>query len=141
MDQKLAAMALKYVMASSLLSKRALDENRGHREKAAAAEQARPALVDRMVKVGGLDDRGKAHAAELLSKHAGALEVLGYALDQIESLQGELARTKAATLGAPEPEKRASAHAPAGNPNYLGRRSSEMSQADIALMKGLGLPV
>lgn len=142
-NEKIAALAIQYVAASSALIKRALDELQVHRAAQQKAASMRPELLDRMLATGAAQASQKQAAEAMLGSHAETLGLLKTAIDKLGDMKTQMAK-QASVLGEGVTSP-ATGAAPANGYDsltdpYVGRRTSAKKASDLALMKVLEAP-
>ena len=123
------AKVLELIQISSTAIEKAeteLNEKRAADVKVAALI---PAVIEALIRNERIDPADREKAAEALKDPARALEVLIKCADVNMTIRPR-------TLGTAV-EKKASA--PGRNDNYVGRRTSEPKESDLAFLRGLGL--
>lgn len=129
---------LAYVKVSSVLAQRQINEREATKTASDKAAAAIPQTVKAMVAANAIGENQQKAAADLLSTHAGTLELLQSAVEKIAELKGRLVKTASTELGegADEPAETSSAEGyDSLNDNYIGRRTHLKKASDRALEK------
>jgi hypothetical protein len=141
MNPETAQKTLAYIQASSALAKRALDDRNElaqDREKAAAGREA---LINEMIAAEAIGDGQQEKVAAMLSTHADTTALLKSAVARIAELSANQ-KQAGDNLGQGVDNDVVSGAAPtARNDNYVGEKTAEAKESDVALLSGLGLPV
>lgn len=136
---------IRYVEASSLTIKRALDELSVHQAAQAKAAALRTQLVDHMIRSGVVAPNQKEAAEAMLGAHDTTMQLLKSAVDKIVEVQAEnKAEKKASAIGTASPDP--SLPSGSGNGTYnsltdpvVGRRTSAVKESDMPLLRAAGL--
>lgn len=130
---KLAAV----LQINSVLGKRAFEEINVHRAGQQKAAAARDATLDALLSAGCVEAHQKSAAAAMLGSHADTLGLLMGAAKKIEELSSQLSK-RASELGrvSTAPSEKQASYDSVNDP-YVGRRTSQLKQSDIAILRVL----
>ncbi len=141
---------LQFVRYSSALNKRALDERAQLKTKLAKAAEKKAGVIQHLITTNTITEADRVKVAEMLDDPSQTLELLKNAASRIQ----ELAKTNVKSAGdlgsgvGEDGQVGKTASAPKEHdPNwslssaFVGGRTSEKKASDVALFRGLGLPV
>ena len=137
MKTKLAKDILHFIAVSSALTKRALDEVAVHRTTQEKAASMRQEIVDLMIRNGTVGEQYKQAAAAMLGSHPETLSLLKMASEKIAVMHEQLASRISEMGQSVEPSGSEKTAYDSINDPYVGRRTSQLKQSDLALMRVL----
>lgn len=132
-----------FTEVSSVFAKKALDHYQEAETAKAAAEKAAVPVYTLMKSAGFVEEGMEEQCKALLGSHAETLGLLKQALDRIQGLTNELAKsatTKAANLGhgVDAAEAGLGATYDSLTDNYVGRMTSEVKASDRPFLRMIG---
>ena len=135
----LMANVLRFIEASSVLGKRAMDKVAETAQAGAAAAPKIASVTDALIDRKIVPAEKKAEALKILGSHSGALDVLANTIIKLAEARQKLT-VKQASMGSGEgPEDPNDPNKSLTSP-FVGFRTSEKKASDIAFEKALGLP-
>ena len=138
--QQTVDSTLQFVGLASKLCKRACDEVRVHRSMQKKAADQAPVLLDLMVSTGAIPTEHKEAVAAMLGDHAGTMTLLKNAVDQLADARRKEGLKKATDLGRGEDDPSAAPEFDSLNGPFVGRKTSQKSASDMAILKVLEPP-
>jgi len=143
MKQKLAQLAVQFVAASTALTDRLMHERRQTQERTKLAADKKAALLAKLLETGCVDEGQKAAAATILDHHDQTMDLLSNAVTKLAALRKQQEKQAGDIGRGVDPRSVGLSPRPTYESlkdNYVGRRTTEKTASDEAILAVLGDP-